>query len=153
MDEENRPTVRLSIIHKNQHVSMYLSRLTTSTPLAASLSSSTAQTVVHPQLQQNQWGPGAVSNIIFGSIMVVIGALALWQGHLHLVRTLNSSLESLSQRLFFNITSIYRCEGEESWDSIARCDRQRRGSQQKCTQSGRIRRPKSNWYSERCRRW
>lgn len=56
---------------------MYLSRLTTSTPSAASLNFSTAQTVVHPQPQQNQWGPGAVSNIIFGCIMVVIGALAL----------------------------------------------------------------------------
>lgn len=62
---------------KNHYVSMYLSRLTTSTPSAASLNFSTAQTVVHPQPQQNQWGPGAVSNIIFGCIMVVIGALAL----------------------------------------------------------------------------
>ena len=36
--------------------------------------------------QSNQWGPEAVSNIVFGCIMAVIGVLALWQSRLHLIR-------------------------------------------------------------------
>lgn len=65
---------------------MDLSKRAVSAQAAASFGLSPTKSP-YPEVQQTQWGPGVVSSIVFGCIMVVIGALALWQARLHFHRT------------------------------------------------------------------
>jgi len=76
---------------------MYLSKVTLAASATATTRPSLAPVPYH-QVQQTQWGPGVISNIIFGCIMVVIGALALWHGHFTFSRTLNRSLMPLARK-------------------------------------------------------
>ena len=40
--------------------------------------------VPYNQVQPSQWGPEVISSLVFGCIMVCIGAVGLWQGYLFL---------------------------------------------------------------------
>ena len=61
---------------------MYLAKATSPIFPHASHDSSNPR-VIDDQALNGQWGPEAVSNIVFGCIMVLIGSLGLWQGRLY----------------------------------------------------------------------
>ncbi len=90
---------------------MHLFKAAVSAQAAASFSLSPTRTP-YPQDQQTQWGPGAVSSIVFGCIMVVIGALALWQARLHFHRTPHLDSLHLSRTLRTIITSFLKEDGQ-----------------------------------------
>lgn len=48
--------------------------------------------VTYSQVQPSQLGPEVIISIVFGCIMVVIGASGLWQGYLLLSCTFNHIL-------------------------------------------------------------
>ncbi len=90
---------------------MHLFKAAVSAQAAASFSLSPTKTP-YPQAQQTQWSPGAVSSIVFGCIMVVIGALALWQARLHFHRTPHLDSMPLSRTLRTIITSFLKEDGQ-----------------------------------------